>query len=1281
MAEAGSKMKVFSGTVDRSSTSVRRLERSFDTLSNRMSTPLQKLRDYVLILGNIRMAILNVRDIAVGWVGAILKQSAEVERLTMLMKGLSTATTDVGKNTEAEQNLGKLFDMARNTGFAVKELADAFVKMKSAGVDPMDGSLASLTNAVAYFGGTSDTFHRASIAIQQMSGKGVISMEELRQQLGEAVPTAMFDMARAAGMSMKDFTKLVSEGKVQAKPALELMFREFERKYAGAGKRMAETLTGQMAQFKTNLTQLATSFTGMAAGQTSGLRAYIEEQQQLLDDQKISQEEFERRTSGEGGGGGLFAGAKDAMKEINAAMRTGEAQVAVAELGQVINSVLQGLIGVGRFVVEWRHEILGAIKGIAIALTAITAIRLGAWFVQLLKTAGQSLVGILNTSRPLPGVLGRAEAATRNWANATRTSVEAHNAKVVAMGREASMMNTMFLSSQRRIAQLGQERAVLQGRLSMLAQQRAQEMANLQTAQTLHAANIAQGRDTTRSLQNVNAAHMALGKTRRAEMRTNELLIVTERQLAAARQQSTRAAVVATAATSRFTAVAQMSTVAMRAQAAAARLVATAVTFMGRAMSIALGPIGLIAMALYAAADAAGVFESAADRATAAAERMKMGIATLADMQAVQGNLQDLNTEIAEIDEKLTFIGKDSLAGKHLARRRAAAVKAREETLKNIPRGMSGVRNTSVNEKWGALQDQMSAGDQKRAAELAAKVRRIEKDGSLSQTDKNTRIDALNEGYDKKRLAVAQSGLDSLLAEKARVERAGGDTSILDGMIANAKEYRDGMNDAAGSTAELREELVGFGKDTGGATTKLTDTQKAAKKAAKEFESAREKYDKLIDGQKGEIASLEEQLAGGDKKGTAKFEALKQAGFYADATNEELKEMAANFARIDELNEQISFEKSLGSLRKEISQTAAEAASMWKSLDNGTFVADQRDAQYRSRFADLLVGVEDPERLAEINAGIDTAIANIKKADAAEIAHGWIEMAEEIEAGLLSENEARQRNFELEVQRQRDLIALTKEGTDERIKAEAALARWHAARQQQLHRENESGVIKMARDWAKLGTNIDGVFTDATSSLVDMLAEGEVKMGEFAETLIKQLFKVILQAIIAYAILSAIGGTNGQSFSDFMQGGLKNFMGGFAPAQTKHTGGMIGGGGATAMVGAHLWNNAQTRHGGGWIGGRSLRKGEVPIVGMEKELVLTEEQQRLLGQQVSGRGPAGGSAPNMQLNIINNSGVDVDAEASQPEWNGKEFVLSIVMEAANKQGPFRDMLQSQGGKK
>jgi tape measure domain-containing protein len=307
-----------------------------------------------------------VRDIAVGWVGSLLQQSAQVERLTILMKGLSTATTEVGRSQEATQNLQMLFQMARDTGFAVDALADAFVKLKSGGLDPTDGSLRSLADAVAYFGGTSDVMHRASIAIQQMAGKGVISMEELRQQLGEAVPTAMADMARAAGMALPEFTKLVSKGIVQAEPALKLMFMEFERLYAGAGDRMANTLTGQLAQFKTNVMELSTYFTGLAQGNSAAWQAYLAEQQKLLDEGKITVEEFDRLTKQDGG---LFQGATDALKQINEAMQSNAGREFATEIGASVNQMTASFMQFAASASGSGGAVVGVFRAIADAVS------------------------------------------------------------------------------------------------------------------------------------------------------------------------------------------------------------------------------------------------------------------------------------------------------------------------------------------------------------------------------------------------------------------------------------------------------------------------------------------------------------------------------------------------------------------------------------------------------------------------------------------------------------------------------------------------------------------------------------------------------------------------------------------------------------------------------------------------------------------------------------------------------------------------------------------------
>jgi hypothetical protein len=210
----------------------------------------------------------------------------------------------------------------------------------------------------------------------------------------------------------------------------------------------------------------------------------------------------------------------------------------------------------------------------------------------------------------------------------------------------------------------------------------------------------------------------------------------------------------------------------------------------------------------------------------------------------------------------------------------------------------------------------------------------------------------------------------------------------------------------------------------------------------------------------------------------------------------------------------------------------------------------------------------------------------------------------------------------------------------------------------------------------------------------------------------------------AYAILSALGMANnasGQpvSFGDFMKGQIGAGFGmrtdpnsqigfgvGGAPAPRydtripapgpngsviigpggpisesgavgyAHTGGLVG---ALSQWGtgvpASAFSNARKYHKGGYIGNRSLRPGEVPLIGMEGELMLTERHQELLGKRLAS---GSGAPPAVQVNVINNSGTQLEAEQGEPDFNGKEFVVNVIVEAAQKEGPLRDVLGQVG---
>lgn len=248
---------------------VKRLDKSMHRVSKSTGIASSGLLKWTVIIGQSRNAIHQLWFVTGQWMNSLIKTSSEIEKMTSLMRGMSDAATEVGKSAEAASNVGTLFEMAANAPFTINALSDSFVKFKSVGIDPLNGSMGSLVDAVAAFGGTDETLHRASIAIQQMAGKGVISMEELRQQLGEAVPQAITIMAQSMGTTYGKLVDEISKGNVEAGPALEAMFTGFEIAFGGRAQNLMDNYSGRIAKMKTAWVELVT--------ESSGINNYFEE--------------------------------------------------------------------------------------------------------------------------------------------------------------------------------------------------------------------------------------------------------------------------------------------------------------------------------------------------------------------------------------------------------------------------------------------------------------------------------------------------------------------------------------------------------------------------------------------------------------------------------------------------------------------------------------------------------------------------------------------------------------------------------------------------------------------------------------------------------------------------------------------------------------------------------------------------------------------------------------------------------------------------------------------
>lgn len=153
----------------------------------------------------------------------------------------------MGSASAGKQAFAWLLDLSTKAPIGIEALQNSFIKLQVAGLDPMSGSLETLVDSISAFGGSSQELQRASVAIQQMAGKGVVSMEELRQQLGETMPTAMKIMAREMGMSLSELSKKVGEGAVDSATGLNALFKGLKKEYSGAAADMMNSFSGSTA--------------------------------------------------------------------------------------------------------------------------------------------------------------------------------------------------------------------------------------------------------------------------------------------------------------------------------------------------------------------------------------------------------------------------------------------------------------------------------------------------------------------------------------------------------------------------------------------------------------------------------------------------------------------------------------------------------------------------------------------------------------------------------------------------------------------------------------------------------------------------------------------------------------------------------------------------------------------------------------------------------------------------------------------------------------------------
>lgn len=386
------------GKMDRQS---RRTSKSVDRIARSVGGFGAKLRSFLITVSLSRAALHNIWLVTGQWQRSIITTTAELEKMMFLLKGLSQASTEQEKLNDATEDFNKIMELAKTAPFTVEQITKSWVKFKAVGLDPADGSLRSMLDAIAAFGGSDEELHRASVAIQQMGGKGVISMEELRQQLGEAVPTALKNMSKGMQISMKEMVDRISRGEVEAKRALQKFFNELQIAYGGKSQALMESFSGSVAR-------LSTSW-------------------------KLMQKELAE-------GSGFFDTVKVSVRELTAAMDSPEAKQFGLFIGRGMANMAAALVDGIKAIIKYREEIGAVIKAIAV----FGAFTMARWMLMLgvsaIKAATVAWTAFAAKVNFTAAALLRAKLATGAWAAKMQ-------AALIVLGRMISANPALFIAN------------------------------------------------------------------------------------------------------------------------------------------------------------------------------------------------------------------------------------------------------------------------------------------------------------------------------------------------------------------------------------------------------------------------------------------------------------------------------------------------------------------------------------------------------------------------------------------------------------------------------------------------------------------------------------------------------------------------------------------------------------------------------------------------------------------------------------------------------------------
>ncbi|CAG2126917.1 hypothetical protein LMG31506_00237 [Cupriavidus yeoncheonensis] len=259
-------------------------------------------------------------------------------QLESMRRSLAITT---GSTAEAARQIEFLRETANRSGIAVGEISESYkrfaVSMSQAGISAQttESVFAAVTRATGLMGQGSERASQALEALSQMAGKGIVSMEELRQQLGDSLPGALKVVADGMGLSVKQLTKMTEAGQIMAADLLPALADQLTKTIA-KGTEQVDGFQATWARLKNVMSEASTTIgdAGALTALTTALRAAGVVAGTVLMGVSVTLD-------------GLFTAVKQAAT-LTAGVVHGDLKGAVAESGVLFDQMIERQAKLGR---------------------------------------------------------------------------------------------------------------------------------------------------------------------------------------------------------------------------------------------------------------------------------------------------------------------------------------------------------------------------------------------------------------------------------------------------------------------------------------------------------------------------------------------------------------------------------------------------------------------------------------------------------------------------------------------------------------------------------------------------------------------------------------------------------------------------------------------------------------------------------------------------------------------------------------------------------------------